>query len=155
MNKINHKNIVYLVGLHIYCKMIHGTYNIKWLFIKHRNNCNSCMFQCPIGLSGGDISKYQPYHKDWCFLIRNAEQSGKNLQTCGMKLQPPHSGLKNKPAEELTRKWGARISSEAMTIFCTVYCVPSQKTDYRRHSLSFCQSLMAAIDYSIFPLVIL
>ena len=29
MNKLNHKNSVYLVGLHIYCKMIHGPYNIK------------------------------------------------------------------------------------------------------------------------------
>ena len=28
MNKLN-QNIVYLVGLHIYCKMIHGPYNIK------------------------------------------------------------------------------------------------------------------------------
>ena len=27
--KSNHKNFVHLVGLYIYCKMMHGAYNVK------------------------------------------------------------------------------------------------------------------------------
>ena len=28
-NKSNHKKFVHLVGLYIYCKMMHGIYNVK------------------------------------------------------------------------------------------------------------------------------
>jgi hypothetical protein len=27
--KSNHKNVVHLVGLHTYCKMMHGAYSVK------------------------------------------------------------------------------------------------------------------------------
>jgi hypothetical protein len=43
MNKLGHKNTVYLVGLHIHYRMIHGTKNIKLTLhiIKQRLNFNT------------------------------------------------------------------------------------------------------------------
>ena len=38
MNKLIKKHIVYLVGLHIYYKMIHGPYNIKLKLILEKYN---------------------------------------------------------------------------------------------------------------------
>ena len=34
------KNFVYLVGLHVYYKMIHGPYNIKLFLLLIRNNAH-------------------------------------------------------------------------------------------------------------------
>ena len=46
---------MYLVGLHIYCGMLHGPYNIKYHYIYNIVNCSSETFRCKFQSSRGGL----------------------------------------------------------------------------------------------------